>query len=315
MALGLSAFANCTARLHLNRSVEAFAHVLRDWDDSCGGGLRWAQNNPYKNAITNELLLASAAKLFLLTRNDSYLEWATKEWRWFEGSGLINGDFLVNDGLLSNCANNGGATWTYNQGVVLSGLGWLSSATGNSTLQSLALRLAYATMTQLVDEAAAPPTLQEPCEAAFTSGAPLPFSKSQGLAGVVGRGAGGEDDCNTDGKSFKGIWMRHAAYLLVSLGAVPLALEDQAVAGRLQDFITTNSDAVWTRARSETSNECGLVWNGPYEDDTDGDGALLQASAMGCLNAAATVAELLRVERRISQESRSLEARSSFSKH
>lgn len=36
-----------------------------------------------------------------------YLNWANKEWTWFNSSGLINNQFLINDGL-SNCKNNGG---------------------------------------------------------------------------------------------------------------------------------------------------------------------------------------------------------------
>lgn len=37
-----------------------------------------------------------------------YLDWANKEWAWFNSSGLINSQNLINDGLLSTCKNNGG---------------------------------------------------------------------------------------------------------------------------------------------------------------------------------------------------------------
>lgn len=53
----------------------------------------------------------------------SALAWATKEFAWFNASGMIDragGTWLVNDGLdAATCKNNGGTTWTYNQGTPL----------------------------------------------------------------------------------------------------------------------------------------------------------------------------------------------------
>lgn len=37
-----------------------------------------------------------------------YLNTAVAQWNWFRNSGLINGENLINDGLDSNCRNNGG---------------------------------------------------------------------------------------------------------------------------------------------------------------------------------------------------------------
>jgi hypothetical protein len=79
--------------------------VVNGWNDSiCRGGLQWCSKNAYKNAITNELFLISSMRLHpyaaLLDRPPTYyLNWALKEWQWFETSGLINGDYLINDGL------------------------------------------------------------------------------------------------------------------------------------------------------------------------------------------------------------------------
>ena len=81
----------------------------------------------YKNAIANELFLVTAAKL---NRTD----WALKEWQWFERSGMINNQSLINDGLDGDCRNNKAATYTYNQGVILGGLAHLYFQTGNQSL-------------------------------------------------------------------------------------------------------------------------------------------------------------------------------------
>ncbi|CAF3871731.1 unnamed protein product, partial [Rotaria sp. Silwood1] len=91
---------------YLYRAVDIHDFVtVNAWNDSiCGGGVQLCRNNTYKNAITNELFLLSNMRLHpyasLLGRAPTYfLDWALKEWQWFEASGLINGDSLINDGL------------------------------------------------------------------------------------------------------------------------------------------------------------------------------------------------------------------------
>jgi hypothetical protein len=79
--------------------------AVNAWNDSiCRGGVQWCPKNTYKNAITNELFLISSMRLHpyasLLERPPTYyLDWALKEWQWFETSGMINSDYLINDGL------------------------------------------------------------------------------------------------------------------------------------------------------------------------------------------------------------------------
>jgi hypothetical protein len=91
---------------------------------------------------------------------------------------MINAQSLVNDGLDASCKNNGGQTWTYNQGVVVGGLVDLSRATGDATLLARASAIADAARAKLVDDAG---VLREPCE----------------------------PSCGGDGPQFKGIFMRH----------------------------------------------------------------------------------------------------------
>src|SRR5580692_226431 len=109
-----------------------FAHNLDGWDGACGGGVWWNKERTYKNAITNELFLSLAAQLHQRVADDrDYLAWAMRSWEWLHGSGMIGPDGLVNDGLTTDCANNGGTTWTYNQGVILGGLAALHEITGD----------------------------------------------------------------------------------------------------------------------------------------------------------------------------------------
>jgi predicted alpha-1,6-mannanase (GH76 family) len=69
----------------------------------------------------------------------SYFYWATNAWAWFRGSGMINAQNLVNDGLTAGCQNNGRSTWTYNQGVIIGALTELYKVTGPWTTNRAAI--------------------------------------------------------------------------------------------------------------------------------------------------------------------------------
>ena len=139
---------------NLTMAETIFTYMTAGWDNVCGGGLYWNTSNGYKNAIPNELFLDVAAKLANRTTgaaSASYLSWAQKEWIWFNNSGMINSDNLVNDGLTSSCVNNNGKEWTYNQGVILAGLVELYKADKDPTLMPKAAAIANAAITKLVD--------------------------------------------------------------------------------------------------------------------------------------------------------------------
>ncbi|HEY7263244.1 MAG TPA: glycoside hydrolase family 76 protein [Trebonia sp.] len=157
-----------------------FAHNTGGWDDRCGGGVWWNQERTYKNAITNELFFTLAAQLHQRIPGDQdYLAWAIRAWDWFDASGMIGPDGLVNDGLTAACANNGGTTWTYNQGVILGGLAALYEITGDRAYLHQGEVIADATLSMLTNPAG---ILAEPCE---------------------------PTGCDSDQTQFKGIFVRY----------------------------------------------------------------------------------------------------------
>lgn len=156
------------------------------WDDVCGGGVWWdIPAKTYKNAISIELYLKLAASLHNRIHGDTvYLRHALEAWKWFKNSGMINSAGLVNDGLNTQgggCDNNGGTTWTYNQGVVLGGLVELYRATGDPGLLADARKIADAVLSSTLLSPKG--ILTEPCEATNT--------------------------CDNDGTAFKGIFARN----------------------------------------------------------------------------------------------------------
>lgn len=165
-----------------------FSDMVKGWSDECGGGVYWKKPDHGKNAVENELFILTAVRLHnrimdtALISGKTYLQWAVADWYWFKGVHLINHHFLVEDGLDKNCIVKNGYNFTYNQGVILSGLIELGEAVQNESLEQLALKIAHAAVKRLVYPDG---ILKEPTE----------------------------PHCNADAVQFKGIFMRHLANL------------------------------------------------------------------------------------------------------
>ena len=205
-------------------------YIHQAWDSTCGGGIWW-QRDPrsYKNAISNELFLELTARLHNTIRGDrKYLAWASAEWSWFQGSGMINQDGLVNDGLDNNCQNNGQTTWTYNQGVILAGLAALYKATGNRSLLTEAERIGTAAISHLTVHH----VLTEPCP-----------DKCVGTL-------------DPDILAFKGIFVRDLKVLAVTAGT-----------SRYNSFFRAQAKAIESRD-TDSNHDLGMFWSGPVADVT-----------------------------------------------
>jgi predicted alpha-1,6-mannanase (GH76 family) len=237
-------------RRYLDAARIIFARNEAGWDDTCRGGVWWNTARKYKNAITNELFLTLAARLHQRASVDQgsyYLDWALREWEWFSSSGLIGISGLVNDGLTPECENNGGVTWTYNQGVILGGLAALHEITGDNAYLEHGHSIADATLRRLTSPASAatPGILTEPRESATARG-------------------------DRDRPQFKGIFVRYL---------YDFNLQSRRPA--YSEFILRNARSIWDNDRN-ASNEFGLRWTGPF-DQAD---ASRQSSALDALNAA-----------------------------
>ena len=237
---------------YLTMAETIFTTMTGAWDSTCGGGLWWSTARTYKNAIPNELFLTVAAKLANRTTGSAsagYLSWAQQEWTWFKGSGMIDAQNLINDGLNSTnpnaCTNNGATTWTYNQGVILGGLVELNKADNDATLLPEAEAIAGAAMTNLA---------------------------SNGILTEPGKIAGG------DGPQFKGVFMRNLMTLYIALPAT------SGQAQQYKSFADTNANSIWYNDQG-TNDEFGAYWQGPFDS---GD-ATRQTSALDAIIAAAAM--------------------------
>ncbi|WP_020574210.1 glycoside hydrolase family 76 protein [Actinopolymorpha alba] len=193
-------------------------------DDVCGGGVVWNINRRYKNAVTNELFIKAAASLHNRIPGDTkYLDQALNIWQWFDASGMINSENLINDGLNSaTCQNNGDVTWTYNQGIVLGALTELATATNDRSYLDRAKVLADASTRSAYLNPGG--VLTEPCE---------------------------QNGCGGDGPTFKGVYVRN-------LGELNAALKDRPY----QSYLRKQASASYSKGRNRF-DQYGLHWAGP----------------------------------------------------
>jgi predicted alpha-1,6-mannanase (GH76 family) len=221
-----------TARPEYLAMAQSIFHDMQGgWDGTCGGGIWWSKDRMYKNAIANELFFdvaASLARRGAESDRAAATNWAGKEWEWFQSTGMINGDHLVNDGLTidkidGTCHNNGRTVWTYNQGVLLGALAQWSHVKHDNGLLMEARILADAGLSHLTDGNG---ILHDPCEPA----------------------------CGEDANQFKGIFVRNLRLL-----------NREVQEPRYRAFLSLNAVSLWENART-SKNEFGVVWSGPVAE-------------------------------------------------
>jgi predicted alpha-1,6-mannanase (GH76 family) len=217
-----------------NPKYLAMAETIADyvhgyWDTStCGGGVWWNAERTYKNAVTNGLWIRLTAELHNRIGGDRrWLARSRTAWAWFTGSGMINADGLVNDGLTDACSNNGQTVWSYNQGLAIGAGLELWRATRDPSI--------LATVRRLADAAIAPGglstdgVLTERCDAL-------------------------DQTCDDNGKQFKGIFMRYWTDLV-----------DTTHDRRYAAFLQAQAQAVWNDDR-DAAGRLGTRWSGATSD-------------------------------------------------
>lgn len=217
----------------------------RGWDTTlCGGGMVWNPAlEPYKNAITNQLWISASVGMYLYFPGDrnsspfmaqhlkssldtpdaephdpSYLAAAVQGYDWLKNSNMTNTLGLYVDGFhisglernSTTCDSRNEMVYTYNQGVLLSGLRGLWESTGNVTYltdgHELTRNTIKATGWQL------------------DLGSPTSNSEWAGLgrAGILEEFCDARGDCSQDGQTFKGIFFHHLTLFCEPLPALPL---------------------------------------------------------------------------------------------
>ncbi|TVY92136.1 hypothetical protein LAWI1_G007205 [Lachnellula willkommii] len=210
-----------------------FAHRARVfWDivsqgyntTLCGGGMLWTRmylyfpgdSDPNPSSVPNSTYNSSEALPPVQARDPKYLEAAMKEYDWLSTSNMTNAQGLYVDGFhitnwtspssigTGKCDARDESVYTYNQGVLLSGIRGLWDATGNETY----LTDGYGLMKSVINA---------------TGWQSLSNGTWAGLGsdGILQDFCDVDGSCSQDAQNFKGIFFHH-----LTLFCQPLAMEE-----------------------------------------------------------------------------------------
>ena len=203
----------------------------------CSGGMIWSPYLvPYKNAVTNQLFIAASVGMYLYlpgddnsspfidgtesssqalppakARDPNYLQAAVEAYRWLRKSGMTNAQGLYVDGFhiagwrggrngssgSGKCDIRDEQVYTYNQGVLLSGLRGLWEATGARRYLEDGHELIHHVI------AATGWNRRDRTESKSYAGI--------GRAGVLEEACDSAGTCSQDGQTFKGVFFHHLA--------------------------------------------------------------------------------------------------------
>ena len=229
---------------YAHRARVFYEIATHGWDtELCGGGMTWNPYlAPYKNAITNQLFIAASVGMYLYFPGDdntspflrgsdtpselepvaphdpAYLKAAVEGYRWLKDSNMTNGRGLYVDGFhISHWRRNGtrcdirnNMVYTYNQGVLLSGLRGLWESTGDVAYLEDGHQLARDAIraTGWVFESASAPLSN--------------VWAGLGRNGILEERCDASGRCNQDGQTFKGIFFHHLTLFCEPLPFEPL---------------------------------------------------------------------------------------------
>jgi len=276
------------------------------WDEKlCGGGLAWnSRLEPYKNTITNTLFITASVNMYLYHPGDDnaspythdsgrleakllppahahdqrYLKAAIAGYEWLKSVNLTNELGLYVDGYHIRNWQSGQTTcnirnemmYTYNQGVLLSGLRGLWESTGNKTYLDDAhelVRNVIAATGWSLGKQDVLETSKHWC--------------GLGSQGILTEFCDPSGTCSQDGQTFKGIFFHHLTALCAALpvneanATIPGTsyVADSATAAQHERKCSSYIKWVARNAKSAigTKNEDGLfgMWWGASTDYVD----------------------------------------------
>ena len=107
------------------------------WNDIHGGGIQWVDVQPdSKNACSNAPAIIIAARLYNLTGEQDYLDWANRIFDW------MNDNLILENGLVRDSYTNYDWTFTYNQGTWIGACLEMYKITNDQKYYDIAMRTA-----------------------------------------------------------------------------------------------------------------------------------------------------------------------------
>ncbi len=208
-----------------NRVLNLWTDIINGWSGVAGGGIMWTKSNPQgKNAISNAPASILASRLYKMTDEQDYLDWAKRIYSWQKET-LVNpnnGAVWDNIQVQPDGSEEINKDWifTYNQGVYLGAALELYNITGDRMYLNDAVQSADYTLNNLIN------------------------SSDRIL----------KDEGAGDGGLFKGIFVRYFTQLILE--------EDlpQSTRDRYVQFLEHNAETLWTEGTYKNSVLYDSYW-------------------------------------------------------
>lgn len=197
--------------------------VAAGWNETyAGGGIAWMKTQLYsKNACSNGPASLLAIRLFNLTKEETYKQWALKIYEWQKNTLFERATGAVYDNINGNTNAISTVALTYNQGTFMASAVELYKVTGDKAYLNDAQKVANYTLTKCIDT-------------------------SNNILRNEGDG---------DNALFKGIFMR---YFLILLQQGDLT---DAYRTKFETFFNNNAQIAWTKGAYPTTFLFGPSWN------------------------------------------------------
>lgn len=121
-------------------AIQLWDWIKMGWNENQGGGIQWVDTQPNsKNACSNAPAIILAARLYQLTNDETYLDWAVKIFNW-----MNNNLIFSENGLVKDAYNNNQLSWTltYNQGTWIGACLELYKITNDTKYYDIAMKTA-----------------------------------------------------------------------------------------------------------------------------------------------------------------------------
>lgn len=209
---------------------ELWVDIVGGWNtDYAEGGIAWKKDMLYsKNACSNGPASILAARLYRITQEESYKDWAIKIYDWQKNTLYERSSGAVYDNINGETGSISTAALTYNQGTFLGTAVELYRITGDKVYMNDAQKIANYTLTKCIDQ-------------------------SNNILRNEGNG---------DNALFKGIFIR---YFLMLLEEQDL---NSAFRIKFETFFHNNAQVLWTKGCYEQTMLFGPAWNEPPVGET-----------------------------------------------
>lgn len=208
---------------YLNTVLFLWEDIIGGWEESyADGGISWVKNQRHsKNACSNGPASLLATRLYQLTEEQEYLDWALEIYEWQKSTLYNRSSGAVYDNINGITGEINTVALTYNQGTFLGTAVNLYLITGERVYLNDAQKIANFTVSKCIDAA-------------------TNVLRNEGTG---------------DNALFKGIFVRYFLYLL------DVQELDQAYRNKFENFLTHNATELWLKGRNPQSNLFGPAWD------------------------------------------------------